>query len=92
MEFTEVEDKRLLRRAKVFQDEGLPEEEALDLAYRMLLRDRDKTDNRRVCFECGHLVNRLCVRIRDKSGKPTQQLRFILQRCDYFQLKGKSHG
>jgi hypothetical protein len=27
--------------------------------------------------------------IKDRFGKPTQQARFILQRCDQFQLRGK---
>ena len=84
---TEVEDKRFMRRYAVFMAEGLDRDDAADLAYAMTERDRDPSDDRRVCFECQHHVKRNCVQIRDRLGKPTQQLRFILQRCDHFQLK-----
>jgi hypothetical protein len=82
-----VEDKRFMRRKAVFMAEGLSEDDALDLAYSLMLRDRDVLDDRRLCFECQHLVKKNCERIRDRLGKPTQQLRFILQRCEYFKLK-----
>lgn len=77
------------RRRKVFMAEGMCEQEAWDLAERMLNRDADPLDDRRVCFECKHYMGRLCTKIRDRYGKPTMQLRFVLQRCDYFDLKGK---
>lgn len=77
------------RRRKVFMDEGLCEKEAFDLAERMFNRDADPMDDRRVCFECRHHIDRLCTKITDRYGKPTMQVRFILQRCDKFQLKGK---
>ena len=84
---TETEDKRFMRRYAVFLAEGLDQDEAADLAFAMLERDRDTFDDRRLCFECQHYVKKLCVAILDNTGKPTQQLRFILQRCDYFKLK-----
>lgn len=77
------------RRRKVFIAEGLCEEQAWDLAEKMFERDRDIGDDRRVCFECRHHMARLCTKIRDRHGKPTMQIRFVLQRCDHFDLKGK---
>lgn len=87
MEFTEVEDRRLMRRSQVFQQEGLPEPEAMDLAYQLLVRDREGLDMR-VCFECKHLErNRYCLKLRDGANKPQLALRFTLQRCPDFKLK-----
>jgi len=77
------------RRRKVFVEEGLCAEQAWDLAEKMLERDKDIGDDRRVCFECKHHVAKHCMAYKDKSGKPTMQLRFILQRCPKFMLKGK---
>jgi hypothetical protein len=81
---------RHYRRMQTFVDNGLPELEAFDLADAMWNRDEDPQDDRRVCFECAHDINKHCSAIKNKFGKPTMQLRFILQRCDYFRLKGKS--
>lgn len=78
------------RRRNTFMAEGLCESEAFSLAEQMFTRDADIGDDRRVCFECNHYINRHCTKIRDKFGKPTMQLRFVLQRCDYFDLKGKN--
>ena len=80
------------RRRKVFIAEGLCEDQAWDLAEAMFERDRDIGDDRRVCFECKNYVAKHCTAIRDKFNRPTMQLRFILQRCDHFQLKGKTNG
>jgi hypothetical protein len=77
------------RRHNVFMAEGLCESEATSLADQMLNRDNDIGDDRRVCFECTGYVARRCTKIFDKFGKPTMPLRFVLQRCDYFELKGK---
>ena len=88
---TEAEEREELivqRRAKKFIDDGCPTEEAYDLAGLLKLRDREGLDDRRICFECKHYANKRCNAILDRFNKPTQQLRFILQRCDYFQLKG----
>ncbi len=85
----EREELIVQRRAKKFIDDGCPHGEAYDLAWLLVLRDREQgLDDRRICFECKHYANKRCNAILDKFGKPTQQLRFILQRCDYFQLKG----
>lgn len=88
---TEAEEREELivqRRAKKFIEDGCPTEEAYDLAGLLKLRDREGLDDRRICFECKHYANKRCSAILDKFNKPTQQLRFILQRCDYFQIKG----
>ena len=77
------------RRRKVFIEEGLCEEQAWDLAEKMFERDRDIGDDRRVCFECRNHVAKHCTAYTDKFGRPTMQLRFILQRCPKFILKGK---
>ena len=77
------------RRRKKFIEEGLCESEAFSLAEQMYTRDAELGDYRRVCFECTGYVARRCTKIFDKFGKPTMQLRFVLQRCDYFELKGK---
>lgn len=86
----EMEEMTWKRRRHTFVEEGLPFDDATDLALRMMRRDRENgLDDRRVCFECTHYVSKYCHRILDKHERPTRQLRFILQRCDYFQLKGK---
>jgi hypothetical protein len=78
------------RRMQTFMDEGLCEQEARSLADQMYIRDQeDGLDDRRVCFECTNYINRKCVKILDKFGKPTMPLRFMLQRCEYFDLRGK---
>lgn len=75
---------------QTFVDQGLPEGDSFDLAEAMWERDLDPQDNRRVCFECKHLNMKACSAINDRSGRPSQPLRFILQRCPSFTLKGKS--
>ena len=80
---------RFNRRMATFIKEGLCSDGAYDLASAMLERDRDPHDDRRVCFECENYVMSTCLKIRDRKGKPQMPLRFILQRCEHFQLKGK---
>jgi hypothetical protein len=80
---------RHYRRMQTFVDQGLPENDAFDLAEAMFERDLDPQDDRRVCFECQHLTGHDCTAILNKFHKPTEPLRFILQRCDKFKLKGK---
>ena len=80
---------RHYNRMQKFVDEGLDEDEAFDLAESMWTRDEDPMDDRRVCFECKHLAVKYCSAILNKFGRPTEPYRFILQRCDKFQLKGK---
>ena len=80
---------RFNSRKQKFIEEGLCEDQAYDLASAMFDRDRDPHDDRRVCFECENYVGKLCMKTLDKLGKPQMPLRFILQRCPDFQLKGK---
>jgi len=77
------------RRRKAFEAAGLGADDAWDLAEKMYDRDKEQLDDRRVCFECVHLKGRECHGITDRFGKPTTQMRFILQRCPSFKLKGK---
>jgi hypothetical protein len=79
------------RRRKVFQDEGLSQEEAYELADDLWDRDENGGEER-VCFECRHLEGKKsCTKIRDSQGNPTNPDRFVLQRCDKFKLKGKNY-
>jgi hypothetical protein len=80
-----------LRRQEAFKKAGLSADDAYDLADRMWSRDENCVDDMRICFECKHYKNELCTAIFDK-GRPTQQLRFILQRCPQFSLKGAKHA
>lgn len=76
------------RRRKVFMEEGLCEDGAWELADKLWERDADIGDDRRVCFECRNYVNKHCTKYLDKYGRPTMPLRFILQRCPHFDLRG----
>lgn len=80
---------RFHRRRETFIEEGLTKDEAYDLADQMFIRDLEGWDDRRVCFECEHYKDKKCTKILDKHGRPTSQLRFMLQRCNKFKLKGK---
>ena len=79
---------RYNRRYETFVKEGLCPDGAHDLAEQMFNRDRDPGDDRRICFECENYVAKVCLKMKDKLGKPQMPLRFVLQRCDFFQLKG----
>lgn len=79
---------RFDRRYETFIKEGLCSDGAYDLASAMYDRDRDTLDDRRVCFECENYVAKVCLKMRDRFGKPIMPLRFVLQRCEHFQLKG----
>ena len=83
----EVAVKRHERRRDVFMEEGLSEKEAFHLADLMMDRDNDSMDDRRLCFECQNYQDKLCIKMKDKYGKPDKPLRFVLQRCEMFQLK-----
>lgn len=79
-DWTDQEISRFVRREAVFKKEGFDDSEKL--AEQMLYRDRpDSGDTRRVCFECKHLEGRKCMAQR------VPPLRFILQRCDFFELR-----
>jgi hypothetical protein len=73
------------RRVKIFIKEGLDEQESEELAEAMLIRDFEGTDDRRVCFECNH-YNPAKVICLSYMKRP---LRFTLQRCEFFNLRGK---
>ena len=92
MELDELERaaKRHEKRRKRFVEEGLSEDEAWDLAEKLFDRDRDTMDDRRLCFECSNYVDesKVCLKMRDRYGKPQMPGRFTLQRCENFQLKG----
>lgn len=77
------------KRYAVFVTEGLCQEGAYRLAEQMHNRDADPYDDRRVCFECTNYKNRVCHKMLDKAGRPQMPLRFVLQRCPTFNLKGQ---
>lgn len=91
MELDELEKaaKRHERRRQRFIEEGLSADEAWDLAEKLFDRDRDTSDDRRLCFECSNYEDKskACLKMRDGAGKPQRPLRFILQRCPTFQLR-----
>lgn len=83
-DWTDAEIARFVRRASTFVAEGLNDEDAERLAQTMLYRDRpDSGDDRRVCFECKHL------RSNSRCRPGLLPLRFTLQRCDGFELRGE---
>jgi len=83
-EWQKAEFDRMQKRAAAFVDAGAEPHEAGYLAWRLLMRDRpDSGDDRRVCFECKHL------RDNARCRPDYLPLRFVLQRCDGFELKGK---
>ena len=89
-EAEQMEELTWQRRRDKFMSEGLPMEDAAELAGRMMLRDRDEDPQcLRVCFECTHLAVKYCSVIKDRFDRPSVQPRFILQRCPSFKLKGK---
>ena len=79
------------RRTKSFMDAGLTQDAALEMADLMFYRDADSQDDRRLCFECKKYDSKsgTCPKIVDRKGYPQRPLRFVLQRCDWFDLKGK---
>lgn len=82
-DWTDTEIKRFLKRETTFINEGLDADGAERLAQQMLYRDRpDSGDDRRVCFECKHL------RENARCRPGLLPLRFVLQRCPGFELKG----
>jgi len=78
------------KRLKFFQEEGLSEDEAWDLASRLYDRDIYDDDDRALCFECQNYMfkHRTCSVYMD-GNKPMRAPRFILQRCDKFNPKDK---
>jgi hypothetical protein len=79
---TDTEITRFVRRRDTFIQHGLPEPDADKLADQLMRRDRpSEGDDRRVCWECQHFKPMLCL-------KRQAALPWILQRCDFFKLKG----
>lgn len=79
------------RREALFVADGLSPNEAYELADKLFVRDSyNPQDNRRLCFECNHhsIPKKTCSKILE-FGKPTLQLRYDLQRCEHFSLRGK---
>jgi len=78
------------RRTKAFMDAGLTREAAWELADKMFDRDADPQDDRRLCFECKNYKDNECsAYLVGKKQTPMTPLRFVLQRCDRFELRGK---
>lgn len=65
---------------KLKSQEGRTSEEAIELAYRLILRDEDGCELR-ICPECRHWQGRRCT----EGRKP---LPYILQRHDCMDLRG----
>ena len=87
-EEVEIEESKFFRRKAAFVKEGLPEVDAEELAFRMMMRDRDQFDDRRVCFECKNYIMSKCFKYKDRFGRPDTPPRFTLMRCDSFDLRG----
>lgn len=89
-DWQDEEIERFTRRVARLMKEGLDEMEAERLAETMLYRDRpDSGDDRRICLECAGLKKTVCTfanRLGLRAGH--EPLRFTLQRCDGFVLKG----
>lgn len=81
--WNEPEIKRFTRRFEALQAHGLATSDAEDLAERLLYRDRDTSDTRRICLECKHLKGSSCRATHRKFEPPIQ----VLWRCDNFQIK-----
>lgn len=70
------------RRVGAMVGFGLDETEAEVLAEKLLNRDRDPSDDRKVCFACEHLRHgRQCRALR------IEPVRTVLWRCDFFEAK-----
>ena len=78
--WTETEAARFLSRKAKLQRIGMAEPEADELAERLLYRDRDGTDGRRVCLECKNWSVTRCKKLKPGyCSVPT-----MLQNCDGF--------
>jgi len=79
-------------RVKTFMDDGLSYAEAYELADKLFVRDHHEPhDDRRLCYECENYNSKrkTCPKYTDNFGKPQSPLKFTLQRCIDFILKGK---
>jgi hypothetical protein len=84
---TEHEHKLYAARSRVFA-KYTSELLAEDLAWRLLLRDRDPADDRRICLACAHLKDDYCNERRASKVKGFQPCKTVLWRCDFFKQKG----
>ena len=93
-DWQDEEIERFESRVKRLQSEGMTEVESEELATRLLHRDRPESgDDRRICLECTGLRGRVCAfaqRLGLRTGH--EPLRFTLQRCDGFELRGAARG
>jgi hypothetical protein len=71
--------------------DGISYGQAEDCAQQLLYRDRDPSDDRRVCFECRHLDGRKCREYGRLQlahvNRYAEPVRHVLQRCDGFMEK-----
>jgi len=88
MLLSEKEIKVFFGRSKQLQTHGLNEQEADDLAWQLLNRDRDPTDDRRICLACGHLSGSYCNNRLASKVRGFQPCKTVLWRCDFFKQKG----
>lgn len=78
-DWTDSEINRFINRQNRLQKIGMTEMDAEKLAERLVYRDRDETDDRRLCLECKNW--------RGKCMKPNGgycTIPTMLQRCDGF--------
>jgi len=87
LDVTEQEAKLCAARARVFA-KYTTVELAEDLAWRLLQRDRDPMDDRRICLACSHLDGDYCNERRASKVRGFQPCKTVLWRCDYFTRKG----
>ena len=83
---TEKEEVTFKRRKAKFDDENYFDSK--NLANQMMNRGKDEDDKRRLCFECQNLVGKNCIKLLDSFKKPSEPLKFTLQNCVAFKLKG----
>ena len=77
---TKEEDEKFMRRHRRLIKEGLADEEATDLCYQLMIRDREGLDMA-VCLECKYLNKSYC----QKFNRYTP--RFVMMRCDRFERR-----
>lgn len=79
-------------RLERFQAMGLDIDTTEALVDKMLLRDRDSSDTRRLCLECRNLVSGRCANARAagfiRSNELGRDLALLLKRCQGFQDGG----
>jgi len=88
MQLSDLELKVFNGRVKILQQYDLNQVQAEELAWRLLNRDRDETDDRRVCLACAHLKGDYCQERRACKVRGFQPCKTVLWRCDYFKQKG----